>query len=465
MKPAAASISIRVVCYYLPLFDGCMTIPETENLYTIAIEEMLLEYIIRPEIADDDYYRDLVSFNMYDFTDHLDDYLINESDVTIIWNHYGLFSVLLEDTPSSIEIYQTFIDWSDTLIGLNFAFNEFAVSDFKSYALATLAAEFAKIEDKSPILIDYNDTVNYINGYSNVVYINIDFLFAMKWLHGYVIAQAYDDAENDLFQIYDYYVNTILEAEIPELDVLYQKYLSKIAGIKIEANFASCINEFSDRCSTTFTVVPLKDEIYDAVQNLTSIWESKSETATADSIVAMESVLDNYIILIRACITSEEITNTYNAGFLAMDALYVADPIKVELKNTKVDRINRMTVMLNHIETIFSNFDDTIEFTDQYNQYCTLINQAPDIMQVDGNYQQWMMEAEIRNYPMIANALDLYFSHCENNLYNLYAMIIPDETITGQYLDYIAFMSAQTSIYRVNDIYCQCQSWLESLIG
>jgi hypothetical protein len=193
---------------------------------------------------------------MYIFTDFVDDYVVNSSDATHLWDKYTSYSNIIMNNESESDVTDNFNFWTSDLVTLNILFDESVILNYKNYALTTLEGEYLKIAVPDLIQITYNNAVDSINSLSDPININTNLKFAMDVLHPVVISERFEAAKIDLYGIYDNYYKTIVPEEIPELEVLYQKYYSIIAGVQNEVDFAGYLSDFETICITTFTIAP-----------------------------------------------------------------------------------------------------------------------------------------------------------------------------------------------------------------
>lgn len=452
-----------VVNTYLPLFDACSNYEECDFLYMTASSNLYNEYIPSPEAMKTEAYRDFLLSNMNIFVNFVEDHLIRSADISPLWNVYYVFCDFINEDATIADMRLTFEDWISNMRNFGFECNVYAEGDFRSIALDAMDAEYHKLHKPSAVYTIYQNAVESIEACDNVYDIYVNYIICMDELHTAIINQYYADTLNELNERYEYFCFAIIDEEKPELDALYQKYQSKLAAIQYEDEFGFCINEFENQCLSRFTIAPLKFEMYNAIKILKQQVDEHSITATDDSIVAMQSILDDYSVQICLCPDFEGINSTRDAGISAIDAAYVIDPEKSALWETKMERVKWMRDMEIDLTDYLANPSDINDFSDLNDLYFSLFDDATTVTEVEDIYQQWIQAADAMNFELIDGAIGTYQTLCMDDLQSIYMTISYDMTIFTQYQDYLYRIEIATSIFRVNDEFCRCMEWLESL--
>ncbi|MGD9605092.1 MAG: InlB B-repeat-containing protein, partial [Bacilli bacterium] len=261
--------------------------------------------------------------------------------------------------------------------------------------------------------------------------------------------------------------NYFAEIVVPEdYDQLMGMYNQAVIDINARQDFweiMSIVNQFeSDAQYLQFD--PVKQAIANLIKNLLQELAWFSETATVDSVVAMQTVVDTNIPLIEASTTVEQAEANYYVAFQALEAAYVIDPIKQALFDAIFATENEMLNLLDFLGQLIL----PVVMDEAWTLFDTFSNQLHNvttIAELDVIYNEWYAKIELLDltageYPLIQMRKDIL--DYANELHEIIVTTVDPLPVDFE-ANFTAFVAMVNSTTNALVLYNQGNPYIEGL--
>ncbi|MDY0063672.1 MAG: InlB B-repeat-containing protein [Bacilli bacterium] len=220
------------------------------------------------------------------------------------------------------------------------------------------------------------------------------------------------EAKENLLDLIDFEILNIpelafaSEQSVLEFNQYIDNYKQNISGLGLSdlvneyANFYYYIHNFE------FQIDPLEEHRYTTIQNMLSELEYKKETATADSILNMMAIYDDYVIDINAALTVEAIDLLRDNFYTDLEAAYVFDEATYLLAQAKEKAIDEITGPFQAFMNVLANDTDRGQVYEDMNNFLDQIEDAMDIPTIEGIVSSALLTLQNYTYPVDAVLLE-----------------------------------------------------------
>jgi len=152
-----------------------------------------------------------------------------------------------------------------------------------------------------------------------------------------------------LAEIRDEFAAIAWDSSMPLLDELFANYTVMINSCHDFWEPMDYLSQFRTDCENYLNFDPFKLQIAYDIWSLNETFTNNCYTATAESIIAMQAVLDVHIPIIQSSISDMDLNNKFNAALTALDDANVLDPVKLELINAIQEAIRQIQIHLDFL--------------------------------------------------------------------------------------------------------------------
>jgi hypothetical protein len=277
------------------------------------------------KVAVKDHITSLKTKAYQDFT-YAMDFLVYSSEVLIFDERYDILCDALEKTLSIDAADTLYNNWvSEMLITTN-AWNNEAINQKEVSLLYQLDNRYESLTTAYTSPVDFNAQYNlYLNNMSleeNLIKYHNLYLECLEYLNTSELWLAKEYAKLEIIDDYQYYHSVIIDGELSSLESLYKNIIDSIDDLVSVEMVLNDLNYFRQECYS-YTQDQVKIDILYYKNQLQNTFDDLAQTATAESILAMQMTMGTNIPLIEACTTSTEVLETFNDAYSQLYDKYV----------------------------------------------------------------------------------------------------------------------------------------------
>lgn len=374
----------------IPLIQAATTTNDADAIYDTALNALFDAYELDPIKRELYMARDKYASLLYEIVENV------MPIMPIPQEHHTLYNI--------IGYYQNFIYQSNTVEDVMLYFE--AALEALSQTAISIDIPFDQL--KQYILIYIQETRDEASHYINEVPEEIDwFVYDLvgqvhssatpmeaiilgtignQMLFDMLHEQIKLESLANLEEIYQLFLGLVEEYEVEGLNVAYLDFIQRMQYSGTFDYPIWLVEDFYNFCYW-LDLQPLPAAIYDAKRSLQFEFDMMEEDATADSIVAMQTVLDTFFPQIEAALAVEDVETLYTAALNALFDAFEEDPTKTYLRETQETYSNQLWWICNKLESFLSSWNDYNQLWDIYYQYDYQIHTALIDLEVFAAYQ------------------------------------------------------------------------------
>jgi len=270
----------------------------------------------------------------------------------------------------------------------------------------------------------------------------------------------------ELNALNDHYGQVVVSEDFAALQGFFDQKSQQIAACHEFWEAFPLVYEFESLCQT-LTFDPLSIAIFDLVECLKFEFDFYSQTASADSIIAMQAVVNANIPIIQASTTESEAEANYFAGFQALEAAYVVDPARAELLKAKDE--TEFAIM--HYLDFFGPFlSDLVngKLWQASDETLQAVRNAASVLEVTALFDGWFVKIQSIDMTPSSYVLSEFKLETLADLEELYVIIVGNitplpATLEADFAAYKLFLDASTNLIEIYDRTLVMTQTLETL--
>ncbi|MFA7126307.1 MAG: InlB B-repeat-containing protein [Bacilli bacterium] len=466
----------QVMLEYQTLLENATNNDELFNVYAASYQALEAVYVYDPTKnidADIEFLQEQM-WSMYQLIDmSYDDenalYLI-ERTIEIEFNHFW--------TAQSVEeaelIYES---WVTFIKGLPITFESTKIDEMKQEMVGMFDVIYQQILETVPDLPDTFET-NYqayllllqnTNDFYDITTIAFDTYY---FLMDQMIVVFRQETIAQLEEIYDDYSYFIIEEAVDSLSDYYAEAIFNVSNADTEDELDNIISDFENQCEN-LPVDEMKLTIRDQASNLMSKIADLSDTATADSIQAMEVLLVQFKDEAILCETVADVYDLAEQYSFLIDEEYVILPEKasliygIELIKSKISFVDWLTHLL---EIPVNSQEEIADLIFDYNGYYDQIDDCTTVEEAQTLFDELLTiiyAKELTVLPKTVQAVqEQLLQQFEFDVkVNLYQLIYISQSQYDQIEQYELMLTSANDFEQILDIFMQGSNYVEEQVS
>lgn len=387
----------------------------------------------------------------------LEPYLVSLDDKSAFWEVFNVYKemILSSTTPEQVALHSQ--EAIAAYLALNLTFSE-GVANLQAEILADLGSLFDQGVQSfgASLSVDvyYAAGIELIKAATSPIAMIQAYGTVYQGMMAEMLSASKVNAMIELNIYNDHYSLIVVSEDLATLQGYFDLYATKINGSQNFWEAMPFAYEVDSLCNT-LVFDPLMVAIYDHVECLKFEFNLFSETATPESIIAMQAVLTQYIPILEASATETAVYDNYQLGFEAMEAAYVIEPAKAELMEAK----DAADFNIMHYLYFFGPF-----LTESVNgqlwqvsdETLSAISAAATVAEVTSLMNGWYAKLALIDMTPSSFQLAAFKQETLDDLNVIYDMIVVNvsplpATLEADFAAYKLFLEASTNLIEIYD--------------
>ncbi|MCK9537289.1 MAG: InlB B-repeat-containing protein, partial [Bacilli bacterium] len=301
----------------------------------------------------------------------------------------------------------------------------------KSYKDIVLADDF------DDIYLFYRDLANDTANFTDFIYYFVEINF---YLYRVLVNTLRISNLELLDETYVYYYQIIISDELDILETEYNRIRTMILTMYIEWRMYDAFDEFISFLAE-LEVSPLNEAIVNAKHVFKDELDELKLTATAESIIVLDNLYNNYLSQFDDCETPDAVDILMAEVFTQMHAAYIMDYNKYELNYWTDQYLGLITIYYDFIcDNV--NGKDLYDISAKSAFAKTALKNAVSIDDAEQTYNDWVLN--------VPNSTFNYNQYTINNLRNILICYL-----NSLYFNYPGYDSEFTALYQLHKSYIE----------
>jgi uncharacterized repeat protein (TIGR02543 family) len=387
----------------------------------------------------------------------LEPYILGLDDKSAFWDTFNVYKELILSSTTTEQVNLHMQEAIAAYLVLDLTFNE-GIVNFQAEILADLESLFDQGFQSfgASLTVDayYASGIELIKAATSPVAMIQTYGTVYQGMLVEMLSASKVNAMIELNKYNDHYSLIVVSEDFSTLQGYYDLFTTKINDSKDFWEALPFAYEFDSLCNM-LAFDPLMVAIYGQIDCLKFEFSQFSETATPESILAMQAIVATYIPIIEASTTEMEADDNYYSGFQALEAAYVVDPGKAEVVKAKEDA----DFTIRHYLYFFSQFlSETIngQLWIVSDETLQAIESATSLSEVTGFLDDWFVKVQAIDLTPSNFQLASFKEETMADLTDLYDLIVANvsplpDTFEADFAAYELFMETSTNLIEIYD--------------